>query len=778
MDPTLANIPPPGYGPPPAGIPTPPMIPPVHLAPMGGFPPMIPSFSVPPPGFNSFPPPPSSQGQEWTEHKAPDGRTYYYNGITKQSSWQKPDTLKSSSEVSTSMLTGCESNGTQLLISQCPWKEYTADNGKVYYHNINTKESRWVVPPELEEIKKKIADEDKRPMTPAPEISSPLSVHTPVVNSPMINSASVSPGGKSALEASMAATLAAINLPTPPPKVDEDSNLSTHSIHPPVESRNSTPEPKIFKDKREAMEAFKELLKEHNVPSNSSWEQCLKLIINDARYDLFKKLNEKKQVFNAYKTQKQKDEKEENRLKAKKAKECLEDFLLNSDKISSSTKYYRCDEIFTNLEVWQSVPDSDRREIYEDVVFSLAKREKEESKVLKKRNMKKLAEVLDNMADINYDTTWSEAQALLLGNTAFKNDVNLLAMDKEDALIVFEEHIRQLEKEEIEDKEREKRRFKRQCRKNRDQFLALLDALHEEGKLTSMSLWVELYPIISADVRFSAMLGQSGSTPLDLFKFYVEDLKARFYDEKKIIRDILKEREFEVRIDTSFEQFATVVCEDKRSASLDAGNVKLTYNSLLEKAEVKEKERLKEENKRLKKLEVNFKNLLRELNIDDELSWDEVKAKLENEEEFLAFASDSERIKVYKEFQYEMEESCSHHHSRSRKSKKSKKNKKYKSSSNSDSDDERVKKGKHKSRSNTPASFDSGDEYTKKKKKKKHKKKSVSRSPSEERSVSKRSNRRTSESGGATGKGGEYSESELEKQRALLLAQLKEPESE
>lgn len=33
--------------------------------------------------------------------------------------------------------------------------------------------------------------------------------------------------------------------------------------------------------------------------------------------------------------------------------------------------------------------------------------------------------------------------------------------------------------------------------------------LHEEGKLTSMSLWVELYPVISADMRFSAMLGMS-----------------------------------------------------------------------------------------------------------------------------------------------------------------------------------------------------------------------------------------------------------------------------
>lgn len=60
-------------------------------------------------------------------------------------------------------------------------------------------------------------------------------------------------------------------------------------------------------------------------------------------------------------------------------------------------------------------------------------------------------------------------------------------------------------------------------------------------------------------------------------------MKARFHDEKKVIKEILKEKEFEVKPDTTFEEFATVVCEDSKSASLDAGNVKLTYNSLLEK---------------------------------------------------------------------------------------------------------------------------------------------------------------------------------------------------
>ena len=81
----------------------------------------------------------------WTEHKAPDGRTYYYNPATRQSSWEKPDSLKSDSE---------------LLLSKCPWKEYTSDTGKTYYHNIETKESVWSIPKELEDLKKKLEDDD------------------------------------------------------------------------------------------------------------------------------------------------------------------------------------------------------------------------------------------------------------------------------------------------------------------------------------------------------------------------------------------------------------------------------------------------------------------------------------------------------------------------------------------------------------------------------------------------------------------------------------------
>jgi hypothetical protein len=39
-------------------------------------------------------PDPTRRAGAWKEHKAPDGRSYYYNRITKESRWTMPDELK------------------------------------------------------------------------------------------------------------------------------------------------------------------------------------------------------------------------------------------------------------------------------------------------------------------------------------------------------------------------------------------------------------------------------------------------------------------------------------------------------------------------------------------------------------------------------------------------------------------------------------------------------------------------------------------------------------
>uniref|UniRef100_A0A452TM92 Pre-mRNA-processing factor 40 homolog B n=1 Tax=Ursus maritimus TaxID=29073 RepID=A0A452TM92_URSMA len=605
------QMPPPGIPPPfpPMGLPPmsqrPPAIPPM---PPGIMPPMLPPMGAPPPLtqviLSPAPVPQktpsfgdgalttilcSPQRALWSEHVAPDGRIYYYNADDKQSVWEKPSVLKSKAE---------------LLLSQCPWKEYKSDTGKPYYYNNQSKESRWTRPKDLDDLE-----------------------------------------GEEGLGPGLRFWGVAL------------ATLATGQHQPPQqEEEESKPEPErsglSWSNREKAKQAFKELLRDKAVPSNASWEQAMKMVVTDPRYSALPKLSEKKQAFNAYKAQREKEEKEEARLRAKEAKQTLQHFLEQHERMTSTTRYRRAEQTFGELEVWAVVPERDRKEVYDDVLFFLAKKEKEQAKQLRRRNIQALKSILDGMSSVNFQTTWSQAQQYLMDNPSFAQDHQLQNMDKEDALICFEEHIRALEREEEEERERARLRERRQQRKNREAFQTFLDELHETGQLHSMSTWMELYPAVSTDVRFANMLGQPGSTPLDLFKFYVEELKARFHDEKKIIKDILKDRGFCVEVNTAFEDFAHVISFDKRAAALDAGNIKLTFNSLLEKAEAREREREKEEARRMRRREAAFRSMLRQAVPALELgtAWEEVRERFVCDSAFEQITLESERIRLFREF--------------------------------------------------------------------------------------------------------------------------------
>ena len=65
-------------------------------------------------------------------------------------------------------------------------------------------------------------------------------------------------------------------------------------------------------------------------------------------------------------------------------------------------------------------------------------------------------------------------------------------------------------------------------------------------------------------------------------------------------------------------------------------------------AEVREKERLKEENRRSKKLESGFRNLLRAKELDHLVSWEDSKSKLEGDPAFESIAEESDLIRIFK----------------------------------------------------------------------------------------------------------------------------------
>ncbi|XP_053926027.1 pre-mRNA-processing factor 40 homolog A isoform X2 [Cuculus canorus] len=777
----------------------------------------------------------SKQKSTWTEHKSPDGRTYYYNTETKQSTWEKPDDLKTPAE---------------QLLSKCPWKEYKSDSGKPYYYNSQTKESRWAKPKELEDLEAMIKAEENstKPEDSTPATSTPAAAAeaanattaaaaesaTAITTTTAASAATAAPEAESAAAASTgenesAGTAAAEEQgqATSASGAQEQSGETAASAADDSSKQEASADSASKKEdddaqpvkktytwntKEEAKQAFKELLKEKRVPSNASWEQAMKMIINDPRYSALAKLSEKKQAFNAYKVQTEKEEKEEARSKYKEAKESFQRFLENHEKMTSTTRYKKAEQMFGEMEVWNAISERDRLEIYEDVLFFLSKKEKEQAKQLRKRNWEALKNILDNMANVTYCTTWSEAQQYLMDNPTFAEDEELQNMDKEDALICFEEHIRALEKEEEEEKQKSLLRERRRQRKNRESFQLFLDELHEHGQLHSMSSWMELYPTISSDIRFTNMLGQPGSTALDLFKFYVEDLKARYHDEKKIIKDILKDKGFVVEVNTSFEDFVTVISSTKRATTLDAGNIKLAFNSLLEKAEAREREREKEEARKMKRKESAFKSMLKQATPPIELDavWEDIRDRFVKEPAFEDITLESERKRIFKDFMHVLEHECQHHHSKNKKhSKKSKKHhrkrSRSRSGSESEDDDSHSKKKRQRSESRSVSERSSSAESERSyKKSKKHKKKSKKRrhksdSPESdaEREKDKKERERDSEkdrarqrseskhksptkkrlgkdSGNWDTSGSELSEGELEKQRRTLLEQLDE----
>ncbi|TKR77822.1 hypothetical protein L596_018729 [Steinernema carpocapsae] len=480
---------------------------------------------------------------------------------------------------------------------------------------------------------------------------------------------------------------------------------------------------------------------------------------------------------------------EEKRLAIKKSKDDFEEWLKSLPKMKSqSFRYTKAEDLYGSELVWRGVTESDRRDIFRDVKDYLEKAEEEKSAALRRRNIQALDDILQGMPEITFKTTWAQAQRLLIENPAFAQDATLQGMDKEDALIVFEEHIRTAERAYEKEKEDEERSQKRRERKVREAFIDLLKELQNRGDLSSVSKWKELCPAIVADSRFDDLLHQEGTTALDLFKFHVEDLKNQFGQDRRIIKDILKDLNKTVEKDTTFDDLSKWVSADERGKSVDMGNMKLVYNSFVDKAIGKEKDIEREQERKKKRVETNFQAILKTLDppISPSSEWSDVKKQIENDEAFMAVEDEDLCLEFFNGYVKTISEACGHFHnasssSSSKKKKKDKKRRRRDDDSGPESEDGESKSSKKKKRhrSSDEAEKDRDREERKKKKKSHRHSRSRSRSRSrsespgrDEKSSSKHRRRRDSTNSSSKNVHDDESFDDLEMKRNELLQQL------
>jgi len=286
------------------------------------------------------------------------------------------------------------------------------------------------------------------------------------------------------------------------------------------------------------------------------------------------------------------------------------------------------------------------------------------------------------------------------------------------------------------------------------------------------------------------MLGQPGSTPLDLFKFYVEDLKSQYGEDRRIIKEILKNHVVET--DTTFEQFQKWIVADDRAVSVDTGNMKLCYSSFIEKAEAREKERQKEDARKRRRLESAFRSMLKQTAppVDPECRWDDIRSKIADDPSFLAIDNEQDRKAIFNDYVKTLAEACGHHHGTAKKKKKDKKKRKKPTESSSESEPEagEVRSEKHSSRKRKRKTkeddeADKADKELKKTRKSKSKKRHPSgqegESPKKKRKTEGESDRRSKRSAsldsGEVESDVDLSEAELERKRRQLLKALNSP---
>lgn len=120
--------------------------------------------------------------------------------------------------------------------------------------------------------------------------------------------------------------------------------------------------------------------------------------------------------------------------------------------------------------IFRSTSDEDeRRQLFEEYVADLRKSEQERESKTRKQGVDDLVGLLKSLNMEPY-TRWSEAQGIIENNDQFQSEPKYQALSKLDILNAFENHIKFLERDFNDKRQRTKLAKNRKERKNREAF--------------------------------------------------------------------------------------------------------------------------------------------------------------------------------------------------------------------------------------------------------------------------------------------------------------------
>ncbi|KAI8532599.1 hypothetical protein RHMOL_Rhmol11G0226100 [Rhododendron molle] len=581
---------------------------------------------------------------DWKEHTSPEGRKYYYNRVTKQSKWKIPDELKLAREKVKMASTG----GTQAGNDDTPAPVPNAVTPSSLAHgSVSSPIQVATVSAGVSPKPMATSGQSFSPVVPSMVEENAIQVQTPVQTIPP--NAAVSESTKTS-HIMLDATVTQISSSSVDTKAAQDvvdtvDRISTGDIEEAENGKGSArnvnvsvsgektvvQEPVVYENKLEARNAFKALLESANIGSDWTWDQAMRVIINDQRYGALRTLGERKQAFNEFLVQRKKKDAEERRARQKKAQEDFRNMLEESKDLMPSSRWSKVITIFEDDERFKAVERAkDREDLFQDYMVELEKKERANALEELKWSRREFLNFLKSCDFITASSQWRKVQDRL------EADDRCSRLEKVDRLEIFQEELRKVE------------------RKNRDEFRRLMEEHVVSGILTTSTHWRDYCMKVKDLPAYLAVSSNtSGSTAKDLFEDVAEELQKQYLEDKARIKDAMKSRKIALSSTWTLEDFKAVLLEGISSQPSSEINLKLVFDELHER--VKEKE--EKEAKKRKRLADDFYNLLcTSKDLTASSKWEDCKQIIEDRQESWIVGEDNFFRNIFDECITEMKE--------------------------------------------------------------------------------------------------------------------------
>ncbi|KAK2080569.1 hypothetical protein QBZ16_000423 [Prototheca wickerhamii] len=572
----------------------------------------------------------------WSEHVAPDGRKYYYNAETKQSSWTKPPELLTPEERAAAAAAAAPAAApiAAPAAAAADWKEFTAPDGRKYYYNAKTKESRWEMPAEMRQSPGPAAAGS----TPPRAATRSLSPAAPVAALAAPAAAAARPAAGSAAEGFV---------PRP------------GSIQP-----GATPH---FATAAEAKDAFKGMLLEAGVSSSDGWAEVSRAVMADRRFGALRTLGERKAAFNEYVQQRRREEADAARIARLKAKEAFYELLDACAELAAAPgvpTFARAQELLSLDARWVAAGDArEREDLFADWAEEKQSAARERARAARRAALAAFASCWRARAGWRRASRGARRPDRLEGEAAFE------ALEPADRLAVFKEVAAEREAREAERRARDREARARAERANRAAFRELLAKKSEEGLIHARSRWRQVRELLAEEPALLAVeANASGARPRELFEDLVLDLEDAYLRDREVLKRACAARGgVEVALDAPFEEFAATLRGDRPverepgeaelppfpedlAAELEALpqlSWRLYHEELLQRAKEDEARRAKQARYRRE----DFTRMLRhDRRIVAESTFEEAQEWLKDEPEWKDLASDAERKELFDAF--------------------------------------------------------------------------------------------------------------------------------